>query len=308
MKRVLITGSNGLLGQKIVDLFSTSSPYNLQLTSRQERSVFTDESLPYSQLDTSDRQKVVSAVEGFEPNVIIHTAAMTDVDKCEIDREGAWRSNVVSVENLSLAAKLVGAHIVHLSTDYVFDGTQGPYSEKDRPNPLSYYGRTKLASENVLHTSGISYTIVRTMVLYGTGVGVKSNFALWLLKNLEQEKPVRVVDDQIGNPTLVDDLAYGILKIVELNRSGTYHISGPDIISRYHFALLFAEIFGYKRELITSIKTSLLKQKAPRPLKSGFIILKAMTDLGLNVSGARQGLSIFKSQLALFDDKKSSLF
>ena len=297
MKRILITGSNGLLGQKIVELLSRSSSYNLLLTSKQEQSVFEEETLPYRQLDATDKQEVRKVVDEIEPDVIIHTAAMTNVDQCEIEREAAWRSNVGSMENLVHAAKLVGARVIHLSTDYVFDGKNGPYDECARPNPLGYYGRTKLASENVLHTSGILHTIVRTMVLYGVGYGVKLNFILWLLKNLSEGKPIKVVDDQIGNPTLVDDLAYAIIKIMELERTGLYHIAGPDLVSRYDFALAFAQAFNFKPELITPIKTTALKQPAPRPLKSGFITLKAQTDLDLKMSGIRHGLMVFKNQM-----------
>jgi len=299
MKRVLITGSNGLLGQKVVELLSRSTNYNLLLTSKQEQSVFSDETLPYRKLDASDRQEVRKVVDEIEPDIIINTAAMTNVDKCETDRDAAWRANVVTVENLAYSAKLVGARVIHISTDYVFDGKSGPYDELDRPNPLSYYGRTKLASENILKTNGIPYTIVRTMVLYGIGFGVKMNFALWLLRELSEGRPVRVVDDQFSNPTLADDLAYALMKIVELERTGLYHVAGPDLVSRYAFARALADVFEFDQNMITPAKTSSLKQPAARPLKSGFITLKAETDLGIKMSGLRQGLTALRNQLSV---------
>ena len=297
MKRILITGSNGLLGQKMVELLSNSPSYTLLLTSKQDASVFHDASLTYRTLDTSHKQDVQKAFEEFEPEIIIHTAAMTNVDQCELEREAAWHTNVTSVENVVHASKLVGARIIHLSTDYVFDGKNGPYDEQARPNPLSYYGRTKLASENVITSSGLRATILRTMVLYGMAHGVKMNFALWLLKNLSEEKPVRVVNDQIGNPTLVDDLAYAILKVVELDRTGIHHVAGPDLISRYDFALALAKTFGFNKKLITPITTASLNQPAPRPLKSGFITLKAQTSLDLKMSDTHHGLVVLKNQL-----------
>lgn len=297
MKRILITGSNGLLGQKLVELMSNSSNYTMLLTSKQELSVFENDQLQYRQLDTRQKPAVQSIVEEFEPDVIVNTAAMTDVDKCELEREVAWRSNVTGVENLIRAAKLSGSKLIHLSTDYVFDGKSGPYSELDRPNPISYYGRTKLASENLVQTSGIPAAIIRTMVLYGIGVKVKTNFALWLLKNLSEGKPVRVVDDQIGNPTLAEDLAYGILKVIELDRKGLYHMAGPDLVSRYDFAVALARLFSFNKKMITPVKTSLMKQQAKRPLKSGLITLKAHTDLGLALSGVEQGLTMLKNQI-----------
>jgi dTDP-4-dehydrorhamnose reductase len=297
MKRILITGSNGLLGQKLVELFSRSTSYNLLLTSKQEQSVFQDDTLPYRQLDVSDKHEVRKVVDEIEPDIIINAAAMTNVDQCETDREAAWRANVVSVENLVNSAKLVGAKIIHISTDYVFDGKCGPYDEQARPNPLSYYGRTKLASENILLTNGIPYIIMRSMVLYGVGYGVKLNFALWLLRELSEGRPVRVVDDQIANPTLADDLAYAIIKSIELERTGLYHIAGSDLISRYEFAIELAMVFELNKKLITPIKTSSLKQPAARPLKSGFITLKAQTDLDIKMSGARHGITVVKNQL-----------
>ena len=297
MKRILLTGSNGLLGQKLVDLLIHSNHSSLLLTSRQERSVFSEEALSYRQLDTANKQHVRTVVDEFEPEVIIHTAAMTNVDECETDREAAWHANVTSVENLIYASKLVGAKLIHISTDYVFDGKNGPYSELDRPGPLSYYGKTKLASENVLRASGIPYCVVRTMVLYGIGYGVKLNFALWLAKNLGEGKNVRVVDDQIGNPTLADDLAYAILKINELDRTGIYHIAGADLVSRYDFALALARVFSFNKKLITPVKSSTFKQPAPRPLKSGFITLKAETELGIKPSGIEHGLTVFRNQI-----------
>ena len=296
VKRILITGSNGLLGQKLVELFSHLNTFNLLLTSRQEKSVFEHESILYTRADITRRQEIKRIIEEFEPDVIINTAAITNVDSCESDRESAWKVNVSGVEHIVQTAKLTGAKLVHLSTDYVFDGRSGPYSEVDRPNPMSYYGRTKLASENIITTSGIPYVIVRTMVLYGTGFSVKPNFALWLMKELREERPVRVVDDQVGNPTLADDLAYAILKAIELDRTGIYHVSGPDLVNRYEFAQTLARVFHFSKKLITPVKTSSLKQAAVRPLKSGFITLKTQIDLGVKLSGIEQGLVILKHQ------------
>jgi dTDP-4-dehydrorhamnose reductase len=210
------------------------------------------------------------------------------------------------VEHIVQAAKLTGSKLIHVSTDYVFDGKTGPYSEVDRPNPMSYYGRTKLASENVITTSGIPHAIVRTMVLYGIGYGVKLNFALWLVRELSQENPVRVVDDQICNPTLADDLAYAILKIIELNRTGLYHVSGSDLMSRYEFAMMLARAFRYNRRLITPVKTVMLKQPAARPLRSGFVTLKAQVDLGIKPSGVEQGIMIFKNQVSTYSKEENS--
>ncbi len=297
MKRILITGSNGLLGQKLVELMIHSSGYSLLLTSKHEHSVFVENVVNYRRLDICDKNAVRSVVDEFEPEIIINAAAMTNVDQCETEREAAWRINVKGVEHLAYAAKLVGAKLIHVSTDYVFDGRNGPYSESDRPNPISYYGKTKLASENALKSIDVPHAIVRTMVLYGIGFGVKLNFALWVLKSLSEGKQIRVVDDQIGNPTLADDLAYALLKLTDVGSSELYHIAGSELVSRYEFALAVARTFNFNKKLIEPVKTSSFKQPAARPLKSGFITLKAETELGIHMSGMEKGLTIFKNQV-----------
>lgn len=297
-RRILVTGSNGLLGQKVTDLLSQSQSYSLHLTSSQAEPVLVSDQVPYTRMDITDRRQVTKVVDEIQPDTIINTAAVTNVDFCETNREAAWKVNVIGVENLVHAAKLAGAHVVQLSTDYVFDGKAGPYSEDDRPNPISYYGRTKLASENLLRTSGVGHTIVRTMVLYGHARKVKQNFALWLVRELQEGRPVNVVADQVGSPTLADDLAFGIVKIVELRKPGLYHISGPDIVSRYDFARELAKIFKFNAKLITPVKTAFLRQPAPRPLNSGLILLKAQVELSLQMSAMATGLLILRNQLS----------
>lgn len=295
MKRILIVGSNGLLGQKITQLLSISKAFTILAASIENESYL--DAIDYVQLDITKRKQVSDVVDNFEPDIIINTAAITNVDLCETNKEIAWNVNVKGVENLVYAAKFVDAKIIHFSSDYVFDGKKGSYSESDIPNPISYYGRTKLASENILKLSNLNYTIVRTMILYGVGKNVKSNFALWVYQNLKQNNTIKVVDDQYGNPTLVDDLAYAVLRIVEYDKNGLYHIAGSEILSRYDFAVAIAKQFGFDKKLIIPIKTVLLKQPAPRPLKSGFIILKATTDLNIKMSNVETGLKVFATQL-----------
>jgi len=298
VERVLIIGSNGLLGQKVAELLVRGSPYTVCLTSIEPKPIVPLQSAEYAQLDITQKKEVKHVVAAFEPHVIVNCAAMTNVDACEHERESAWKINVTGVENLIDAARKDNAKIVHVSSDYVFDGKLGPYVEDDKPEPLSYYGKTKLASENALRASDLDFVIARTMVLYGYVPGVKPNFALWLIESLEKKAPVRVVDDQFGNPTLVDDLAYGLVRSVELERTGVYHIAGRDIVSRYDFARTLARVFSFDEGLIAPIKTGQLHQPAPRPLKSGLITLKAEVELGIKPSTVEQGLFVLKSQLS----------
>lgn len=295
--RVLLVGCNGLLGQKLAELFFRGSGYQVVPSSVEPEPVHPLLANDYLRLDITSRKDVRSAVSTIAPAVIVNAAAMTNVDACEQERELAWRINVDGVEHLADAARRVNAHLVHVSTDYVFDGTAGPYTEDARPEPVNYYGRTKLASENLLHGVDFPATVLRTMVLYGY-VGVsKPNFALWLIDNLSRKQPVQVVDDQTGNPTLVDDLAYAILSAIELKRTGLYHVAGRDILSRYEFAQRLARVFDFDESLINPVKTATLRQAAARPLQSGLITLKAEVELGLKPSTAVEGLRVLQTQI-----------
>ena len=295
-KKILIIGSNGLLGQAIVTLFTRESDFNLILSSIEEES-FLSYGQEYVQLDITKKDDVKEIVKHLSPNVIINCAAYTAVDKCETERELCWKLNVDAVKNLIIASRPYGIKIVHYSTDYVFDGVNGPYTEEATPNPISFYGRSKLASENALITSGIDYVIIRTMVLVGTGKNVKPNFAEWLINKIKNNESVNIVDDQIGNTTMADDLAYGTLKIVEKDCKGIYNIAGGDIISRLEYAYKVCEVFKLNKKLITPIKTSQLNQPAPRPLNSGLITYKAEAEFGFKTMDSLEGLRYLKVQI-----------
>jgi len=295
-KRVLITGANGLLGQKLIDCFVANKEYDLLATARQPESYHKQAEVAYVRLDMSDRQAVRDLIWNFKPNFILNAGAYTNVDGCEREKELCWKGNVTAVEHLASAARLVKAEVVHVSTDYIFDGNNGPYDEIEPPNPLSYYGRSKLASENVLRNSGDNWAIIRTMVVYGIASLCKKNFAVWLAGELKAGRAVRIVDDQFGNTTLADDLARGIYMLVNQKKRGVYNMVGGDNVSRYEFAVKLAEVFGYDQSLINPIKTSDLNQLAVRPMQSGLITLKAETELGLHFLSLDESLRVFKKQ------------
>lgn len=297
LPRVLVVGCNGLLGQHVARVFTTETGESPLLSDIHPEAFAAPADATYIPLDITDRAAVKSTVADVHPAVVINCAAFNDVDACDVDREHAWRVNVRGVENLVEACRKIDARLIQISSDYVFDGRHGPYTERDAPSPISYYGKTKLASENVCRTGGIRFTIVRTMILYGVGERVRENFVTWVLRNLERGTPIDVVTDQIGNPTLVDDLALAILRIVERHRDGLYHVAGPDIISRYDFALLIAKAFGLSANGIHPIATSMLRQGALRPLASGLLTLKAQTELGVHLSTSIEGLQTMRLQI-----------
>jgi len=295
--RILITGANGMLGQRVVDFYTHFENLELLSTSIENKSLI--DSTDYIQCDITDREKIKKTVYDFCPDFIVNTAAYTNVDKSESEREIAWKINVKAVEYLSEAARTIDAHLIHISSDYIFDGKSGPYSENAIPNPIGYYGRTKLASENALRISGCSYTVLRTNVLYGTAPSGRPDFVKWAVKSLRDGNEIRIVTDQINNPTFIDDLVQAISKISEFNKSGIYNIGGCEFLSRYDFTLMIADFFKLEKSLIKQIKTDELNQPARRPLKSGLIILKAETELGYKPHTINEALAEMKRELDL---------
>jgi dTDP-4-dehydrorhamnose reductase len=295
--RILITGSNGMLGQRAVQFYSSKENVELLATSVEEKSVVG--SIEYISADIKDRDSIKKLVYDYCPDFIIHTAAFTNVDLSEKLREEAWKINVKGVEYIAEAARAIDAHIIHISTDYIFDGKNGPYDENAKPVPIGYYGRTKLASENALKISGTFFTILRTNVLYGIAPNSRPDFVRWVINSLSNNQEIRIVKDQIGNPTFIDDLVQGINKIIEFRKTGIYNISGKEFLSRYDFTIRIADYFNLDKKLIIPITTEELKQPARRPLKSGLLILKAETELGYKPHTINESLAAMKKELGL---------
>ena len=290
--RALVTGCHGLLGQTIW----ATCPVGIELVGADllpKSPLFPEEQ--YNGIDLAHRSTVLQLIDDLRPTWIINAAAYTNVDGAEKERKLCWQGNVTAVENLALAARKHRIKLLHISTDYIFDGKHGPYDEEQVPNPLGYYGRSKLAGENVLRASGIDFLIIRTMVLYGHHRMGKHNFVTWLLQELARENPVRVVNDQWGNTTLADELAAGIWQAVSRNYLGTLNVAGIEIIDRYSFAVRIAQKFGYDEKLLQPISTAELKQAAPRPMRSGLVVEKAIRELGLQLSDINQGLEKFRA-------------
>jgi dTDP-4-dehydrorhamnose reductase len=295
--RILITGSNGMLGQRAVQFYSSKENVELLATSVEEKSVV--DSIEYVSSDIKNRDEIKKVIHDYYPDFIIHTAAFTNVDLSEKLREDAWKINVKGVEYIAEAARAVDAHIIHISTDYIFNGKDGPYSENAKPNPVGYYGRTKFASENALRISGTFFTILRTNVLYGIAPNSRPDFVRWVINSLSKKENIRIVKDQINNPAFIDDLVQGINKIIEFKKMGTYNIGGKEFLSRYDFTLRIADFFNLDKKLIAPITTEELKQPARRPLKSGLIILKAETELGYKPHTINESLAAMKKELDL---------
>lgn len=293
MQKVLITGANGLLGQKLVIHFSKW--YEVLSTDLQPESFIPIKHFQYTPLDVTNFALVDELLTDFAPDLIINAAAYTDVDGCEENKELAWQVNVEAVRNLADYCKRSKIKLVHYSTDYIFDGLNGPYAEDARPNPLSYYGQTKLLSEEIIQESGVEYLLIRSNVLFGTGERVKDNFFLWMIKKFKAGQPFGVVDDQFNNPTLAENLALATLEAVERNLKGVINLAGSEYLSRYDFALKVADIFGFDSTLVSPIKTESLEQKASRPMKGGLKIDLAKTLIQLPLLDVKTALEFMKA-------------
>jgi dTDP-4-dehydrorhamnose reductase len=292
MKRVLIVGANGLLGQRVARLFVDE--YDLYCASVEPES-YLDLHVPYLQLDITDRQAVFEKIRSVRPDVVINASAYTQVDRAEEEPDLCFAVNAEGVGYLAQACKAGGALLVHVSTDYVFDGKKGNYREEDNPNPLGVYARSKWLGEQRVKEVGGEFLIARTAVLYGMGVRIGPNFPLWVVHSLRNGQTIRVVDDQIGNPTFADDLAAALKTLVERGARGLYHVAGPEPISRYDFAMEIAHTFGLNDTKIQRIKTEELQQKAPRPLDASLDVSKLWRDYGLRLRGVKEQLRAFRT-------------
>jgi dTDP-4-dehydrorhamnose reductase len=294
--RILVTGSNGLLGQKLVELISSGDDY---LIATAKSSLVID--LPkgeFHSLDVTDVESIESVIAQSKPDVIIHTAAMTQVDQCETEQEKCWLNNVQAVENLVTACEKFSVRLIHLSTDFIFDGTHGPLDEMEKPNPLSYYGKSKLAAEELIQKSKIDWAILRTVLVFGVTKDMsRSNIVLWVKKSLEEGKTIQVVNDQWRTPTLAEDLAMGCYLAATKNAKGIYNISGETMMTPYDIALATAEFFKLDASLIKKTDSTQFKQPAARPPKTGFIITKAKRELGYQPRSFSEGLKVVQQLL-----------
>jgi len=300
--RILVTGSNGLLGQKLLSTLSMEN-HELHGVDLAGEAVTPRPNLTYHQHELTAKRPTLELMKQIQPEVIIHAAAMTAVDLCETERERCWNVNVRATETLAHVSAKIGARMLYISTDYVFDGENGPYSEDDLPNPVSYYGKSKLAGENVLRGESDHWTVIRTIVLYGCGSGIKSSFVTWLVGELRAGRQVRIVNDQWGNTTLAEDLSEGIAALLKAGKSGLYHMGGKDYLTRFDFAIQIARFFKLDESLISPITTAELKQPAKRPLRSGLIVEKAERELYCKFRNIQESLSVYK----LCEDKASAI-
>ncbi len=290
--KILITGANGLVGQYLLKTLHGRDVI-VTATGRGPARVphLLTGGITYEPLDITDAMAVNNLMQSFMPDVIIHSAAMTQADQCELDKIGCWNINVTATRFLADAARSANAFFIYLSTDFVFNGLSGPYREEDIPEPVNYYGSSKLAAERAVMESLQQYAIIRTVLVYGkTADGTRSNIINWVKSSLEKGNRIRVVDDQVRTPTYAGDLAEGIMQVAYNRSQGIWHMAGPDTFTPYQMALSVAKELMLDHELIEKADASSFTQPAQRPLKTGFIIDKARQLLNYQPISFTEGI------------------
>jgi len=297
MKTLCITGGNGLLGNKL--LAAAGKHYRIFTIDLQPRAVSDHFDHTYLQGDIADKDQIAELITATRADCVIHTAAFTDVDGCEREPDKARLVNVTGTQNVVFACRNIGAKLVHLSTDFVFNGNHGPYDEKADPEPINVYGETKLDSEKIIQSELENWVIARTMILFGYSPGVGPNFVTWLVQALNRSEKVKIVNDQFGTPTLADDLAQALLALVEEDAQGIFNTAGPELVHRHEFAKLIAHSFGYDESLIDETDSVRFKQDARRPLRSGLKMDKFMRTARFSFSSLKKGLERVKRDMNL---------
>lgn len=290
--KILVTGANGLLGQTLIKQL-IEKKYEVVATGRGPSRLIMAalEGFFYKEVDITDGPAIEALILEEKPSIIVHAAAMTNVDQCELNKQDCYNINVTATRFIIDAAKAINARFIYVSTDFIFDGNNGPYKEEDEPAPVNYYGSTKLVAEKAVMESGLDWAIARTILVYGVAdASGRTNIVSWVKQSLESLSKIRMVADQWRTPTFVYDLAAGIILIIEKHAKGIYHLSGEQRMTPYEMAIETAKFFGLDESLIEKSSSPEIKQPAVRPPKTGFNIEKAKKELGYKPMSFQEGL------------------
>jgi len=297
MKKVVVIGSNGLLGQTLSEKLFAHPEYKIYAMAAggNRNPLLPDER--YFALDIRNMKSIKWQLNLIQPDFVINALAMTRVDYCEENKEECTEVNVHFVSALADVCADLDTHLIHISTDFVFDGKRGLYRETDAVNPINHYGLTKVQSEKIVREKCNRHTIIRTILVYGIVAGMKkSNLVLWATEMLRQGKKINIVTDQFRMPTYVGNLAEACLLAMEKQATGTYHISGNDLMSIYEMVKRTALHYGLDTDLIIPVTSGQLNQIAPRPPQTGFMLDKATVELGFEPLGFPGGLAVFDKE------------
>ena len=288
--KLLVTGASGLLGHKVAQLALERGHEVFSIYKEHPTNLGNP-----IKLDLINQSKISKVITKLKPDAIIHPAAYTDVDGCETNQDLAWKINAEATKHIAIASANINSHLTYVSTDYVFDGEKGLYTEEDKTNPISHYGYTKLKGEEFIKEHATEWCIARPSAIYGW-LDYKQNFATWLINNLNQKKEVKILKDQYISPTLNTNLAEMLLEIAERNMTGTLHTAGATRVSRHEFALKLAEVFNLNIDLVKPAKMNEMPWRAKRPRDSSLNVSKALTLLNQKPLKLEQALKLMKTE------------
>jgi dTDP-4-dehydrorhamnose reductase len=291
--KLLITGASGLYGSRLAQL-ALAKNFEVYSSDIQSLTVYGT----FVKLDISEKAQVEEAFKTIKPDVVVHAASLTDVDKCELNKALAWKVNVDGTKNIVESTEKTGSFLIYISTDYVFSGEKGCYVESDACDPTNYYGLTKLLAEEIVQTQ-TEYFIARPSVIYGsTPAAGKVNFALWLIETLQKSERAKIVTDQWNTPTLNTNLAEMTLEVIKRRLTGTYHLCGATRVSRFEFAGQIADSFGLDKGLIDPVLSSQFTWPAKRPMDSSLDTSKAQKTLKIKPLAMDKALERLKLELS----------
>ncbi len=305
MAGILVSGATGLVGRYVLKILLETTDEEIHaLTRRPLPAPFdTEPRIRVYQADLSQAERLAQALREARPAVVIHPAAIADVDACERDHALAYAANVEGAANLARAGADVGAHFVQVSTDYVFDGSEanpGPYDETAPTHPINYYGETKLEAErqvSAICAGRVGLAICRTALVYGVNPAGRTNFIVGMVNDLRAGRPIRAVTDQQNTPTAAASLAEMLVAAARFRAAGLFHTAGGELLTRYALAEAVADHFGLDSALITPLRSAELGQLARRPLLSGLKVDKAERELGVRAWNIQQGLAWLSQEL-----------
>lgn len=304
-RSIVIVGATSKIGEPLIKLLSDNGNYlTLFAGSINTNNVFYG-NIPINKIDYNDINYLREQILKTNPSVIINLSAMTDVDGCESNKTLAWHLNCFVPTELAKISSSINAHYIHISTDYVFDGNNGPYKETDQTNPISTYGESKLLGEYYSFEKWANTTIIRTNVVYGYSKHGKKDFVSWVVDKLKNNESITVIDDQYSNPTLTDDIANVIKKVIDTEYFGVINVGGSEYCNRIQFAKTICNVFNLDHSLIKPISTSSLRQAAKRPLKGGLEIKKLVNEFNILPHNTYDGLTILKGYMDENDNTKT---
>lgn len=291
--RILITGGTGLLGKALIE--TKVHPFSMCAIYYGDYDMKNTAKTLYFNADICDKDSMEKIFSGSNPEAVIHTAGAANVDYCEKHPDEARRSNVIGTKVITELCKKHGSKIVFISTNAIFDGKHAPYSEDSMPSPINSYGRMKLEAEEIVRGSGLKHLIVRPILMYGwNNEHERSNTVTWLIEKLRKGEKVNMVNDVYENPLFNRSCAEIIWSLINSDKEGLYHVAGKDVVSRFEFANLIAEVFYLDKSLVNAVSSGYFTNLAPRPSNTSYDVTKVERELKIKLPRLKESLSLMR--------------